>query len=838
MQNNRKIFLKAFAAIILSLVLYSCDFFAPYDLQFVGVSDEKIEFGLFENEKQFVITNIDSFDVNWEIISTLDWITVSPMNGKINAAEPDTVTVKINRSKLTPGIYSDKVEINFENKTNSKFVELLMEIKAQISVSVDSMRFGIYDSLNSFKLSNTGNYPLKWNFIPTEEWISVQPDSGILLVDSTKFLSKQTLNHSANKNIDTTIFVKIDNKKLSAGDHVGILQLKTENGVNDTIKIFVTKSPDPLIKLSTEKLDFGESEILKNITIDNIGGSELNWTAKANAAWISVSPQGGNSILNSNAINTPAKINSSQLEISVNRNGLAPGVYNSSVDINSNGGNVSLEVSMIVPEVPELSISESIINFGSAEILKRIQVSNSGTGKLVWSISSSESWITVFPLNDSVSSGNKEITISVNRIGLMPGSYSGDIEIVSNGGNKSLTINMSVDELPKIDISPVSLAFDISKTTLSFNINNSGGGELEWELSTSDNWILFVPSSGKTSTETDQVNVTVNRIGLTPGNYFGSIKIESIHESRNIDVTMTVEENPLLVYTPQLINFGELDSASLIEIINAGGGILNWQLSADQPWINFTTSSGSIPAKQKNDVEIKINRDGLLPGNYTGNISISSNGGVGTIPLSMKVLENPKISISDHSLDFNTELNSLTFKISNSGTGTLNWNIESNLEPWISVNTGSGSITTEETTVIVFIDRSLLSAGQYSSKINITSNGGSESIDIKVEALSGAILSVDQTSLDFGNTATIGSFTIQNSGTGKLFWSSEIIYISGDSDWLQIEPSAGNTATSKTINLVANRNGLAGGFHTADIQIYSNGGNATIHISLFTGFHF
>ena len=438
MQNNRKIFLKAFAAIILSLVLYSCDFFAPYDLQFVGVSDEKIEFGLFENEKQFVITNIDSFDVNWEIISTLDWITVSPMNGKINAAEPDTVTVKINRSKLTPGIYSDKVEINFENKTNSKFVELLMEIKAQISVSVDSMRFGIYDSLNSFKLSNTGNYPLKWNFIPTEEWISVQPDSGILLVDSTKFLSKQTLNHSANKNIDTTIFVKIDNKKLSAGDHVGILQLKTENGVNDTIKIFVTKSPDPLIKLSTEKLDFGESEILKNITIDNIGGSELNWTAKANAAWISVSPQGGNSILNSNAINTPAKINSSQLEISVNRNGLAPGVYNSSVDINSNGGNVSLEVSMIVPEVPELSISESIINFGSAEILKRIQVSNSGTGKLVWSISSSESWITVFPLNDSVSSGNKEITISVNRIGLMPGSYSGSIEIISGGETNSI----------------------------------------------------------------------------------------------------------------------------------------------------------------------------------------------------------------------------------------------------------------------------------------------------------------------------------------------------------------------------------------------------------------
>lgn len=838
MQNNRKIFLKTCTAILLSLLLYSCDFFAPYDLEFVSVSEEKLEFGMFEIEKQFVITNVDSFDVNWEILPARNWVSISPTSGKINAAKPDTITVKLNRSKLPPGKYSEKIEISFENKTNSKFIEILMNINAQLSVSVDSMKFGIYDSLSSFKIYNTGNYPLKWNFVSTEEWISVQPDTGTLPVDSTKFITNGSFNNSAKQNNDIIVFVKIDNKKLSAGEHIGWLYLKSENSIYDSIKVLATKSPDPLIKISESQLNFGADETSKFVTIDNIGGSELNWTAKANASWISINPLTGNSIINSSAPNNAANVNTSQIEISVNRNGLEPGVFTSSVDINSNGGNASVEVTMTVPEVPKLTVSESEINFGNTEVIKRIQVSNSGTGKLTWEVSSSETWITLFPLKDSTYSGNKEIIISVNRVGLMPGSYSGQVEIISNGGNKSLTINMSVDELPKIDVTPISLSFDLSKTTLSFNVSNSGGGELDWKLTSNENWILFSPSSGKTSTETDQVNVTVNRIGLSPGNYFGTIKIESIYESRNIDVSMTIEQPPLLSYSPLIMNFGEIESTGLIEITNTGGGILNWQLSANQPWINFSLKNGSNQANQKNEIGVQIDRTGLQPGNYSADINISSNGGTGTIPISMIVLEKPVISISKHILDFNTGLTSLSFKISNSGTGVLNWNIDGSLEPWISVSSSSGSVTTEEAEITVTINRALLSEGQHNSNINITSNGGNESVDIKVESLAGAVLSVDQTSIDFGNTAIIGTLRIQNSGTGTLFWSSEIIYISGDTDWLQIEPAAGSTDGSITVTLTANRNGLSGGQHTADIQIYSNGGSQTIHIYLFTGFRF
>ncbi|KAB2845048.1 MAG: BACON domain-containing protein, partial [Melioribacteraceae bacterium] len=139
---------------IIFLFIYginSCDFFAPYDLEFVELSDEKINFGLFENEKQFVIAYADSFNVSWAITTSDSWITVTPTSGIINIDDPDTVTVKIDREKIKGrGAFTAKIEISFQDKTNSKSIDIFAEIKAMLSISTDSLRFGASDTLSSF----------------------------------------------------------------------------------------------------------------------------------------------------------------------------------------------------------------------------------------------------------------------------------------------------------------------------------------------------------------------------------------------------------------------------------------------------------------------------------------------------------------------------------------------------------------------------------------------------------------------------------------------------------------------------------------------------------------
>lgn len=178
-------------------------------MEFVELSDKELDFGLFENEKQFIITYADSFDVSWEIIPPPEWISISPTNGIINVDDPDTITVKLNRSNLVIGKYNGKIEISFQDKSNTKAVAVFMEMKALHKISSDSLRFSFADTLNSFTLSNIGNLPLKWDFTPIDDWIIADPDTGTLTVDSLNYLSKSVTANSINQSTDTTITVKL-----------------------------------------------------------------------------------------------------------------------------------------------------------------------------------------------------------------------------------------------------------------------------------------------------------------------------------------------------------------------------------------------------------------------------------------------------------------------------------------------------------------------------------------------------------------------------------------------------------------------------------------------------
>lgn len=1021
-----KVLLPLFVAFI-----YSCDFFAPYDADFLELSAEEINFSLFENQQQFVISYADSFDVNWEITTPIGWIEISPISGIINFDNPDTITVKINRAGLPPESYEDNIKINFQDKENKVTVKVKMEIKAIINISGDSLRLGFTDSLASFNISNEGNYPLKWNFNTDKDWISVEPDTGILSIDSSKFLSKVLTENSTNKINDTTITIRIDNKKLTVGDNTGILELKTEAGL-DTIKVSAIKAAAALLSVSTAELDFGENIVSQKITINNLGEEPLNWSASSKDSWIRITPASGNFLVNSGKNNTPknlessslSKIKSAEIEISVNRIGLPPGLHNSSVEITSNGGSATIDISMNVPEIPVLSASPLSLEFGATQNLQRIQISNSGTGKLVWTASASESWVNIVPQKDSITDGTKDLNVSILRLGLQPGNYSSNVVINSNGGDVTIPITMSVAQLPQLNFAPLSLSFTKENTESSFEIKNIGEGELTWQLSANQSWIQVSQQSGNTTTETDVITVSVNTEGLeagtysgniqitsnfgngliqvsliitetpmlgfspsalnfgdaqlsgtfeiknegdgnlewqlstnetwiiissangnleadqgsvievqikkegltpgdysgnihiasnggegdvsvgmivkenpvlslsdkildfgdsdssktfkikntgdgnldwklstneswislsisdgilsnnleaeievrvkrnnlTPGNYSGNISVTSNGGSEDVHVNMIVKENPKLALSDETLDFGDNDSLKTFEIKNEGDGNLNWELSANESWIIVSKISGSVAANQKEAVDVKINRKDLAPGNYNGSITVTSNGGDKTINISINIAEEPQLSVSVNALDFGSSTTSLSFKISNKGTGTLNWNINGGLESWISLSQTNGSVTTEEITVNVGVNRSLLSPGDHSSTIDIASNGGNESVEIKISILEEPILSVTKSSIDFGNLGFSDNFTIQNTGTGTLNWTSEIMYISGDEGWLQLTPGNGNTESSQIISVSAERAGLSLGVHTADIQIYSNGGNHTIHL--------
>jgi len=90
---------------------------------------------------------------------------------------------------------------------------------------------------------------------------------------------------------------------------------------------------------------------------------------------------------------------------------------------------------------PLLRLIPDDLYFGSELTWAEVTVTNGGGGTLsVTSAASAEAWISVTP----ASGGEGTYTVTVNRDGLADGVYSGSVEVVSNGGNLSVTVRMTV----------------------------------------------------------------------------------------------------------------------------------------------------------------------------------------------------------------------------------------------------------------------------------------------------------------------------------------------------------------------------------------------------------
>ncbi len=91
-----------------------------------------------------------------------------------------------------------------------------------------------------------------------------------------------------------------------------------------------------------------------------------------------------------------------------------------------------------------------------------------------------------------------------------------------------------------------------------------------------------------------------------------------------------------------------------------------------------------------------------------------------------------------------------------------------------------------------------------------------------------ASLSVNLTSLDFGSNLTTLPFEIRNSGAGTLTWN-----VVENINWLAVNPISGTTTTeADPVVVTIDRTGLSQGTYTQMISVTSDGGIATISISL------
>ena len=223
-----------------------------------------------------------------------------------------------------------------------------------------------------------------------------------------------------------------------------------------------------------------------------------------------------------------------------------------------------------------------------------------------------------------------------------------------------------------------------------------------------------------------------------------------IGQSLRRDVSMELLPPALRVVNDARQDITELDFGSAetditrsFNLLNDGAEKLEWEITYTADWIkSINKTQGVLEVGKPQSFIVTIDRTKLVSGINTTTLHITSNNGSKQLTLkavkelllpALKVVDDYRLDISE--LNFGTAKTdvSRSFNIFNDGAETLKWKITYTAD-WIkSVNIKEGVLEPSKTeTIIVIINRSVLTEEQNITTLHITSNNGSKQLTLKV----------------------------------------------------------------------------------------------------------
>jgi hypothetical protein len=170
-------------------------------------------------------------------------------------------------------------------------------------------------------------------------------------------------------------------------------------------------------------------------TISNTGEDTLFWQIEKDVPWMLPEPVQGI------CLSGPGRV-----LVTVDTAGLDPGDYYGIIRIHSNVKEDSIKLHLKIPKHPVLRIKTS----GSPDLGyhgngQSVEISNSGTGSLVWSAYSDEAWLILNPSSGIITGDDSmPVGLTVHRDELPGGRYTGRVFIQSDGGSDTIEIFMAV----------------------------------------------------------------------------------------------------------------------------------------------------------------------------------------------------------------------------------------------------------------------------------------------------------------------------------------------------------------------------------------------------------
>jgi hypothetical protein len=681
------------------------------DKPLIRISPGALDFGETSNSLVLTIDNVGTGVLRWLIAAPSDeWITATPASGSI-VNTPMTIDVRVDREKAPVGQHEVKLVVTGGGESYEITVKATIKDQTPILL-LDPTTLDFGEASNSLLLtvSNAGGGSLHWSMAtPSEGWI---------------FLSRREGNITREP---LQVDVRIDRENAPIGRQEVKLAVTSAEGGRQEITL-IAMITEPVLAVAPTELHFDATVLSKSLLIRNEGTGALDWSVEAPETWLQVSPQKGR-VVDQDGVVT----------VSVDRSLVEEnGTYAGEIVIISDAGSVRVPVTMVVEgkvSAPQLRVSPLSLSFGTTSSKKTIGISNGGGGDLSWQVSSPQAWISLSPESGAILSGAlpAQVTVEVDRSQLPPGEHTGSVDVISNGGSSAVPIIVSVPT-PLLSLSTRNIDFRTDLETFNLEIANTGNGELTWAVSSDLPWLQIEPSAGTTGQVATPVVLSVQRQGLEAGTYEGKVRITSNSTSEptiELRVKMQTLERPVLAVKPDSLDFGTDQTELSLEIANGNNGTLVWQARGSEDWLTPATSSGEVRQFGKETVGFTVKREGLLAGVHEAQIIITSNGGNRNVPVRMEVLQAPRLTIDQDRLDFGAVSVMQELILRNTGTGQLTWSVQEEVG-WCQVSQTEGSLLGGMETVMVEVDRTGLSAGDYAGSLVVQGDDGNDSIELNV----------------------------------------------------------------------------------------------------------
>lgn len=280
-------------------------------------------------------------------------------------------------------------------------------------------------------------------------------------------------------------------------------------------------------------------------------------------------------------------------------------------------------------------------------------------------------------------------------------------------------------------VNNLDLTVQVGSTTYNGNIFSGANSTTGGSADTRNNFeSVFLPA-GTTGTFTVTVRATNIAGDGVPGNA----------DTTDQDFALVIYNgstsapmNPTIGVAPASFTFsgqagGASPAAQSLNVTNTGAGSLMFTASSNQPWLTATPGAGTAPAT----LSIAADTTGLAAGTYNGAITITAASATNSpvsVPVTLTVTAPPvpTIAVAPASMSFSAQTGganpaSQTLSVTNSGTGSLSFNIAGN-QPWLSVSPLTG---TAPASITVTAQTGALAAGTYNGTITVTSASASNS---------------------------------------------------------------------------------------------------------------